>query len=230
MSRQLTFDLPLREARGRDDFFVSPSNALALATLDGWRDWPGGKLVLTGRTGSGKSHLAHVWAGGCEAPIIAARELPGQDLPALAQTALGVEDAETLAGDRIRETALFHLHNLMAERRLPLLITATTPPRDWGLVLPDLASRMQATQIARIETPDDALLTAVLLKQFQDRQIVVAPSVITYLARHMDRSLSLARAVVAAIDARTLSERVPVSRNLATEVLQALAEAEDARS
>ena len=43
-----------------------------------------------------------------------------------------------VAGNPRRETALFHLHNLLAEPGWPLLLTAATPPRDWGLALPDL--------------------------------------------------------------------------------------------
>jgi hypothetical protein len=64
MAEQLVFDLPVRPAMGRDDFFVTGSNAAALAQVDGWRDWPFGKLVLVGPEGAGKTHLAHVWAAG----------------------------------------------------------------------------------------------------------------------------------------------------------------------
>lgn len=223
MSKQLAFDLPIREARGREDFFVAPSNALALATLDGWRDWPGGKLVLVGPEGSGKTHLAQVWATDNKATVIPARKLATQDLPTLAQGPMAVEDVETLAQNRDLETLLFHLHNLMSEGRHPLLLTANNAPRDWGLCLPDLASRMQAAQIARIETPDETLLSVVLMKQFQDRQLAVPPAVIAALAREMERSLSLVRAVVAAIDARALSDGVPITRGMALETLRALA-------
>lgn len=223
MSKQLAFDLPIREARGRADFFVAPSNALALAALDGWRDWPLGKLVLTGPEGSGKTHLAQVWAADVGATVITAQELDTTDLPALAQGPLAVEDAQTIAATPGLETALFHLHNLMAEARHPLLITADTPPRDWGLRLPDLASRMQAAQIARLETPDEALLGAVLMKQFQDRQLAIPPATITALVREMERSLSLVRALVAAIDARALSEAAPITRSMALDTLRSLA-------
>ncbi len=71
MAEQLTFDLPLRPAMGRDDFYISDANAGAVAQIDGWRDWPTGKLVLCGATGSGKTHLAHVWAAQSSAQIVA---------------------------------------------------------------------------------------------------------------------------------------------------------------
>lgn len=230
MTRQLVLDLPLREALGREDFFVSPSNSMALAVLDNWQNWPGGRLVLTGQAGCGKTHLVHVWAQASGARVVAATDLAEHTLPELAQTPLAVEDAHMLAGDHARESLLFHLHNLMSETRQPLLITAVIPPRDWGLVLPDLASRLQAIQTARIEQPDDMLLTAVLLKQFQDRQLAVSPAVITWLTREMDRSLSHARTLVAAIDARALALRAPVTKVMAAEVLRGLVHADDGDS
>lgn len=220
MTRQLTLDLPLREARGREDFFVSPANALALAALDGWQGWPGGKAVLAGPPGSGKTHLAHVWATGTGARIVAASALPATDLPALATSAVAVEDADHIGGNAPAEAALFHLHNLMAAARLPLLVTAAGPPRDWGLRLPDLASRMQAATLIRLDPPDDALLHAVLAKQFADRQIAVPPSLIDWLVPRMTRSLDAARQVVAALDARALEEGGPITRQMAADWLE----------
>ena len=219
MSRQLAFDLPARDEMTRAAFFVSPVNALALAAVDGWRDWPGGKMLLVGPAGSGKTHLAHLWAAETGASLIAAADLAGADLPALAAAdRVAVEDADALAGDRAAETALFHLHNLV----LPagrLLMTATRPPRDWGLVLPDLMSRMQAAPVTRLEPPDDALLSAVLVKLFADRQIAVAPNLIPYLVARMPRSIGAARGLVAALDARALAEGRPITRALAAEIL-----------
>lgn len=227
MIRQLAFDLPLREARGRGDFFVSPANRLALASLDRWRGWPGGKMVLVGPAGSGKTHLAHVWARDSGARIVAARDLAALDLPALADLAAAgaaaVEDCADLGGDAAGERALFHLHNLLAESRGALLLTAAAPPRDWGLRLPDLVSRVQAAAVARLDPPDDALLAAVLLKLFADRQIAVTPALIDYLALRMDRSFAAAGELVAALDRRGLAERREVDRALAAEVLETLA-------
>ena len=217
MTRQLTFDLPLREARGRADFFVAPANALALASLDSWRHWPGGKMVLTGPPGSGKTHLTHVWAGAAGARVVEAGALP-EDLPGLSQAPVAVEGADRIGGTAA-ETALFHLHNLMAEAGQPLLVTAVGPPRDWGLRLPDLASRMQAAGVARLAPPDDALLAAVMMKLFADRQIAVAPALIQWLVPRMDRSFAAARDLVAALDARALAEARPITRAMAASLM-----------
>lgn len=215
MARQLAFDLPLRSALGRGDFLVSPANALALAQIDAG-GWPEGKLLLVGPTGAGKSHLARIWADETDAAVLEAGALPAA--PADLAAAV-VEDADRIAGDRAAETALLHLHNDLLARGGRLLITAARPPRHWGLGLPDLASRMEATALAEIAAPDDRLLAAVLVKLFADRQIAVAPDLIAWLVARMDRSFAAARTLVAAIDARALADRRPVTRALAREVL-----------
>lgn len=220
MTAQLAFDLPAPASLRREDFFVSPANALALATVEsGAAGWPLGKLLLIGPAGSGKTHLAHIWARVAGADIMQAAALGQADIDARARGALVVEDAESVAGDARAETALFHLHNLLAQRRLPLLLTATRPPRDWGLRLPDLASRMQGTAITTLAPPDDALLSAVLVKLFADRQIVVAPALIGWLVARMDRSLAAARDLVAQLDAAALARGGPVTRALAQRIL-----------
>lgn len=219
MIRQLTFDLPARTAWRREDFFVSPANAAALAALDDWRNWPGGKMVLTGPKGSGKTHLAKLWAAETGAAVLPATALAEADLPALsALGAVAVEDADAAAGDGACEAAFFHLHNLVTQSG-HLLVTAATPPRDWHLTLPDLASRLQAAALARIEAPDDALLSAVLIKLFADRQLAVPPALIPYMVQRMERSIDAARDLVARLDARSLAEGRAITRAMAAEEL-----------
>lgn len=219
MPRQLSFDLPARPALGRDDFFVSPANAEALAAVEGWRDWPGGKLVLAGPEGAGKSHLAHVWAALSGARIAAARDLARADIPRLAERPVAVEDADRIAGDRDAEQALFHLHNLALAEGQALLVTGRDAPGRWGLSLPDLESRLLAARTVRLGPPDDALLAALLAKLFADRQLSPSPDTITYLTRRIDRSFAAAAAVVERLDRAALAGRRPVTRALAAEVL-----------
>ncbi|MEC3861031.1 chromosomal replication initiator DnaA [Mesobacterium sp. TK19101] len=222
MTTQYGLDLPRRLALGREDFFVTEANALALALIDGWRNWAGGKLALVGPQGAGKTHLAHVWAKDSGARILPARDLALADIPALATGPVCVEDISDIAGQPEAENALFHLHNLVLAERHALMLTAHTPPTDWGIRLPDLASRMMGTQVARLGPPDDALLSAVLAKLFADRHSVPAPDVIPYLLRHMPRSFAAAGQVVAEIDRRALATRGGATRAKAREALAAL--------
>lgn len=218
LQRQLAFSLPARAQFHRDDFFASPANATALAALEDWRRWPGGKLVLIGPEGSGKTHLAHIWAAMAGAMIVAVRDLAALDPAPLSGRAVVVDNAAGVAGDPAAETALLHLHNLVTQGG-HLLLTASRPPRDWGLRLPDLGSRLMAAPLAQVQAPDDALLAAVLVKLFADRQIAVHSTLIPYLIVRMDRSIGAAQALVAALDAAALARGGPVSRALAAKVL-----------
>ncbi|SMR83228.1 DnaA regulatory inactivator Hda [Aliiroseovarius halocynthiae] len=219
MAEQLTFDLPARPAQGLDDFLVTPSNANAMATIESWENWPNSKLVLVGDEGTGKTHLTHVWAGLTGAQIIPARDLPQTRVEDLAGRSIALEDADQIAGQADAENALFHLHNLVLAEGGALLLTARTAPSRWGLTLPDLRSRMEGTTLARLDPPDDMLLSAVLVKLFHDRQITVPLNLIDYLLPRMERSLAEASRVVSVLDQAALSEGRALTRTLAARVL-----------
>lgn len=204
---------------GRDAFFVAPSNAMALALVDNWQNWAGGKLVLTGPQGSGKTHLAHVWANMADARIIAASDLAEADVPTLAQGAIAVEDIPQIATDDAAQTALFHLHNLTLAQGQRLLMTGTGPVAQWGLSLPDLMSRVRGTTEITLAPPDDALLAAVLVKLLADRQLTPKPDLIPYLLKRMDRSFSAALEITRRLDAASLVLKRPLTRALAAQVL-----------
>lgn len=220
MATQLPLDLPTRTALGREDFFVSPSNAVALASLENWQNWPNRKMVLIGPEGAGKTHLVHVWATAAASEIIPAKSLATADISKLAQGNLAIEDVQEIAGNAILEEALFHTHNLVLAEGNHLLLTSPSAPSRWNLSLPDLKSRMEGTNVAALDEPDDTLLAAMLTKLFADRQLMPSPEAVIYLLRNMERSASEAVRIVAQMDKRALSEGRKISRKLALEVLQ----------
>jgi len=189
---------------------------MAVARLDDVSTWPNGKLVLVGPEGSGKTHLGHVWAEAVRAAVADVGALPGMVVPEIT-TPMVLEVPASMTAEE--EEALFHFHNHMVAQQHPFLLLARTPPAQWPIKLPDLKSRMEATDSVRIAAPDDALLSAVLVKQFADRQLEVAPNVIAYLTRHMPRSFADAERVVAELDKAALAEGRAVTRPLAKRVL-----------
>jgi DnaA regulatory inactivator Hda len=222
-SRQLVLDLQARPALGRADFFVSPANALALAQVESWPGWPGGRLALAGPEGAGKTHLAHVWAARAAARVMPASGLDALDLGAVdPAAAMAVEDVDHLPeqGRKAAEEALFHLCNLLAAGGGSLLVSGREAPARWKIRLPDLASRLRAAPVARLDPPDDALLAAVLVKLFADRQIAVGPDLIQYLLTRVDRSFAAAVEVVAALDRAGLARHRPITARLAGDVLR----------
>ncbi len=224
MTQQLTFDLPAKLALGRDNFFVSPVNAVAVETIENWPLWSDRKLVLTGPNGSGKTHLVHVWAQLAGARVISADDLDNRDVAGLVTEnhAVAVEDVETIAGNDDAERALFHLHNLLLAEHGHLLMTSASVPAKWPLSLADLKSRVQGTTLATLNPPDDRLLAAVLVKLFADRQISISAGVIRHLVARMERSFDCAQRLVRALDQQSLSERRAITTSLATGVLDNL--------
>ncbi len=219
MAQQLGLNLPSRTALGRDAFFVAPSNAAALAMIDNWPSWADGKLALTGPEGAGKTHLTHVWAALAKARIIAASDLADADIPVLATGPVAVEDVPLIADDIAAQTALFHLHNLVLAEGHALLLTGTPTVPHWHLTLPDLASRIAAATAVALDPPDDALLSALLVKLLADRQLTPKPDLIPFLLSRMDRSFAAAIALIDRLDSASIAQKRPVTRNLAAQVL-----------
>lgn len=226
MTRQLPLDLSGDPSYGRDDFLPAEANAVALAWVERWPDWPGPALALAGPSGSGKTHLLRIWAERAGARLLTTADLSVSAFPAVLEaiadaTAVALDDAQGVAGDADRERQLFHLFNWLRERGGWLVMAAPEPPSRWPVALPDLASRLRTAQVAAIDAPDDALLAAVLVKLFRDRQVQITGDVIDYLIRRMDRSLAAARAVVDAADHQALAQKRPVSVKLLSELFAA---------
>jgi len=216
---QLPLELGHRPAQGRDDFLVAPCNAASVAWIDRWPDWPGHALALFGPAGAGKSHLVHVFAGRSAARVIAPAELSPARVPEL----LGEARAWAIDGADagVDERALLHVINLANERGGHLLLTGRIAPARWPIALPDLASRLAAMPAIAIEPPDDAVLAAVMVKLFADRQLAVGTEVVAYLVSRIDRSFATARAVVDHLDRLALAEQraitVPLVRRVVAE-------------
>lgn len=207
MAKQMQFDLPYRAGMGRQDFFLSPCNAVAVAGIDAWRNWPLSKMILIGPEGAGKTHLAHVFAEQSGALIHSAMGLQEADIPKLMQAcALVIEDCDRIAGDTAREEILFHLHNDAATRQAPLLLNARDKPEAWGIALPDLDSRLRQANLLRLEAPDDAALMAVTMKLAHDRGISLPASVLHYALPRIERSFKAVIDFVIELDRQALSE------------------------
>jgi len=218
---QLTLDLGQRAAFGRGDFLVAPSNEMAVAWIDRWPDWPGPALALHGPAGCGKTHLAQVWRAASGAIQIDPGALGIAGLPDVLGTARAVVlDGIDASWDGERQEALLHLYNMMVERAGHLLFCAREAPAHWSVVLADLRSRLNAVQAVELGPPDDALIEALLVKLFADRQLKVGREVIAFLLPRMERSFAAARDLVGAIDHAALQARREITVPLARRVLQ----------
>jgi chromosomal replication initiation ATPase DnaA len=216
--RQLALALDHAESYARDDFLVGLCNEGPFQLICSWPDWPTNAVALVGPEGSGKTHLAMIWAALSGARIISARALRDAEVPsALATGALVVEDATTDADD----SPLFHLINLAREENAALLFTARSAPATWPVAIPDLLSRLRALPVVTLQAPDDAMLRAVIVKLAADRQLALDESVVAFIAARIERSFAAARAAVIALDNEALRQRRAPTRALAAEIFRA---------
>jgi chromosomal replication initiation ATPase DnaA len=216
--RQLAFALPHAESLSRDNFLEGPANSAGLALVDSWPDWPNRVMLLVGPEGSGKSHLAAIWAEEAGARATSAQALTAAAVPgALATGAVVVEDLKPAEFD---ERALFHLLNLAREDEAFVLITARVMPSALSVELRDLRSRLRAVPTVSLLPPDDQLFRALIVKFCADRQLSVDEAVVSFIATRIERSFAAARQAVELLDTEALRLGRPVTRALASELLR----------
>lgn len=214
--RQLAFALPHAESLTRDNFLEGPANEAGLALVESWPDWPNRTMLLVGPEGSGKSHLAAIWAEQSGARSASAHALSAAAVPAaLATGALVVEDLRPSDFD---ERALFHLMNLAREDEAFVLMTSRLAPSAFDLELRDLRSRLRAVPTVSLQPPDDQLFRGLIVKFCADRQLAVDETVVSYLATRIERSYAAIRQAVELLDTEALRLGRPVTRALAAEL------------
>jgi chromosomal replication initiation ATPase DnaA len=210
MPSQLVLPLEPLNAMTRADFIAVPGNQRALAFLDSWPDWPASAAALFGPPASGKTHLARIWAERAGAVLVQADSLE-EPVPGAAV----VEDCDS-------PRALGHQSALFAmlEARTPLLLTGRAAPSAWPVALPDLASRFRSLVSFELGEPDETLLTALAVKLFADRQLLVPEAVVTELIHGLERSPAAIRDFIAKADREALSRQKPINVQLIRELIE----------
>lgn len=222
---QLILDLGHRPALGREDYLVAPGNQVAVDWIDRWPDWPQPGLALYGEAGAGKTHLTQVWRSRSGAVVLDPDALSTREPPELIGDARACvfDDAEALwqsaAWTEDGERRLLHVYNMVSQRGGHMLFASRAAPARWPIALADLRSRLAALPAVALGPPDEALIEAVLVKLFADRQLAVEPAVVGYLLRRMERSFAAARGIVDAIDRESLRSGRPVTVPLVGEVM-----------
>jgi len=209
MIRQLALPLPIAASFDARDVIADASNEAALSWLAKPEAWPLGRLALYGAAGVGKTHLARAAAARFGWRWLDGMGLRG--LPAPAPQGNVIDDADCVAD----EAALFHLINLCAERGESLLLIGREAPARWPVRLPDLASRLRATQAVGVGSASDALLRALLSKFFADRQLRVEPDVQAWLLTRLPRDAASLVEAVARLDRAALGLGGRITRPLA---------------
>ncbi len=215
---QVPLDLNFRPALGREDFLLGEGNRDAVKWIDQWPIWPGGGLVIFGPEGSGKSHLVKVWLDRCDGNAVERGELEAvnRTVTALQRPCFAIEDLD----GSFDEEGLLHFFNQVMARDGSLLLTSRVAPRNWGMELRDLSSRILALPTVEIHQADDELLEAVLRKLFSDRQILLRDDVVSYLISRIDRSFGSVLRIAAALDSASLASQRAITVPMVREFLE----------
>ena len=188
--QQLPLLLEHRRLLGREDFLVSPCNMEAVEWIDLYPDWNNNfAIVVVGNKSSGKTHLSWLFSEKTGAKVYDAKELDDElfsDVVPI-NSALVIENVDEIIGNFKLEETLFHILNYSLECNTKLLLTTEKIFSELSFKLPDLKTRLQSFPVANIYAPDDEFLKALLVKQFLERDIIVAPDVIEYIIKHIPR-------------------------------------------
>jgi DnaA regulatory inactivator Hda len=222
MMRQIPLPLPHDQSMGIDDFLVTPSNQEAVSWIEKWPEWPTHGLILTGLSGSGKTHLLNLWLEKTGGKLVSSAELIAQDSVTLtsATVCLALDDCDSIAAYHAAEEKLFHLFNHLKTVKGSLLLTMNKAAGQVGFLLPDLRSRLLTLPVASLKAPDDTLLAALIVKQFRDRQVTLDAGVVAYLVPRAMRDAAGIRDLVEKLDHAALAEGRKITVSLARKVLE----------
>lgn len=191
---------------GEEDFLVAACNETAYKAVKIWPYWQHFALNIFGPKSSGKSHLAQIWINRVQKslprpiqiPIISAQNINMKNINKYANEFpfLAIENMD----GHINEEAFFHLYNHYNVPEKFILFTSEFPLSKLPLKLPDLRSRLNTIPTAEILQPDDAMLTALIAKLFNDRQIIISQEILDYILKHTERSFDFIARLVEEID------------------------------
>jgi len=222
MTRQLALPLPHDAAMGPDDFLIAESNREAAAFITAWPDWPAHGMIVTGSSGSGKTHLLHLWLAQSGATLLSVEGLTSPTATFLDDTdvCFAIDDVDTAAGNSEAEEALFHLYNHLRAAKGSLLLTMKGGAGQAGFILPDLRSRLLTLPAVALGAPDDELLAALIVKQFRDRQIALDAGVVSYLTTRGARDTASLRNLIDRLDKASLAEGRKISVALTRKIME----------
>tara|TARA_B100000965_G_scaffold109499_1_gene90508 strand:- start:116 stop:772 length:657 start_codon:yes stop_codon:yes gene_type:complete len=213
---QLLLNFNQKQNFNYDDFFVSKSNFYAFEILEKWPKWEKNILNIHGEKYSGKSHLANIFCKKNKAKKITEKYLNDEIFKELKLFEnIVLDNFENIAEERI----LYSLFNLIDNENKYLLINSTIPINEINFKLNDLKSRSKNCLFAKIDSPDDELMFAIILKSFSDRQITIDKKLIDFIIKRIDRSYGKIAEFIYKIDELSLKKKKPIDFKTIKEIL-----------
>lgn len=228
--KQIPFDFVPRTYMGREDFMVAPCNREAFNLVDSWPKWLTQGMIIYGPKGCGKSHLANLFADKvkifADKPIkvslIDAERINLRNINKIASENQSIV-IENLT-PKANAEALFHLFNLYNTEGRYMLWTAETAPSRMSFALKDLQSRLNMLPSVEIKEPDDLMLQTLIVKLFNDRQILISPEILNFIVTNAPRSFEYIGKLVEECDNISLAYQCAVNYNVVKKAMELLAQ------
>ena len=217
MSDQLILEFPEHRAYKKEDFYVSPSSQEAYDFINHWPKWIKRIVNIFGPSGSGKSHLSSILKTKTKCLEILANELNENIIFEFkTKEVLIIENFN----EKIPEELLFSLWKIALQDNKYFLINSIKPISSYKFKLPDLTSRIKSSLIIGIKLPSDDLISAIIVKNFSDKQITVEEKHIEYIIKRIDRSYEKISQFILTLDRYSLKRGSPFGLKLIKEVLK----------
>ena len=213
---QLLLNFNYKKNFNYDNFYVSKSNFYAFEILEKWPKWEKNILNVHGEKFSGKSHLANIFCKNKNSKKIDEKQLNDEILKELKLFEIIVLDNfENMTDERI----IYALFNLVDNDNKYLVINSLSPINEIKFKLNDLNSRSKNCLFAKIDSPDDDLMFAIILKSFSDRQITIDKKLIDFIIKRIDRSYGKIAEFIYKIDELSLKKKKPINLKTIKEIL-----------
>ncbi len=217
MSDQLILKFPEHRAYKKEDFYVSPSNQEAYDFINSWPKWIKRIINIYGPSGSGKSHLSSILKTKTKCLEILPKELNENVIFEFkTKEVLIIENFN----EKIPEKLLFSLWNVALQDNKYFLINSIKPIISYKFKLPDLMSRIKSSLTIGIKLPSDDLISAIIAKNFSDKQIKVEEKHIDYIIKRIDRSYEKISQFILTLDKYSLKKGSPFGLKMIKEVLK----------
>ena len=213
---QLLLDFDIKTNFNDHDYYVSVSNYFAFNLIDKWPKWEKKILNISGEKFSGKTHLANIFKSKASALFLNENQINDDVFKKIKLHESIIVDEFS---NNIDEKLTYSILNLVDQDSKYLLINSTTPLGEMNFKLPDLVSRSRHLLHARIESPDDDLIFAIILKNFSDRQIKLEKKLIEFVINRIDRSYSKISQFIYKIDELSLKKKKPINLKTIKEIL-----------
>ena len=188
-SKQLYFDMPDKTALGIEDYIITDSNSFAFNLISKMIKSEINQGAISGPSFSGKTHLSKILIKNIGKNETLYIDGDYNDIiDKVGSSKLIVIENIDKVKEESSEEDLFHIINFTKENDKKLLVTSGKSISSIEFKLEDLKSRLNAIIEAKIMQPDDELMKLLLIKIFNDKQLLINPNIIAFLMSRLERS------------------------------------------